>query len=330
MLAIKHHCYPRKRLYVPTEDDVSMFPTMNTSRCTVAFNQGGKEETVVQDDFNERLATPMSDWWTGETYFDLQGRDPGELKVAVAATRRGKPIRDKGQAKKEVKSNRFVTIGDDQKNMRVGCMTKPVNRVTYDMADFLETDIQRLQVFATGYLPAPGRTRQQVILGAGSHADFQASRSEVHAKLVMDDGVAIEELKNLGLADDEMTLNMSVGWHGTFMDAPTFAGLALGNEDARKVLTFNGLVSLQATTLDTLKTEVLDLIAANYAPAQAKIRSDQPARARQAEISKAKSKAAPAAPRQRWSDADWERWQHGGYYGRTWYSSAEWRRYWGQ
>ena len=110
MLAIKHHCYPRKRLYVPTEDDVSMFPTMTTSRCTVALNQGGQEEIVVQDDFNERLATPMSNWWTGETYFDLQGRDPGELKVAVAAARKGKPIRDKGQAKKEVKSNRFVTI----------------------------------------------------------------------------------------------------------------------------------------------------------------------------------------------------------------------------
>ena len=143
MLAVKHHCYPRKRLYVPTEEDVSMFPTMTTSRCTVALNQGGKEETVVQDDFNERLAAPMSNWWTGETYFDLQGRDPGELKVAVAAARKGKPIRDKGQAKKGVKSNRFVTIGDDQKNMRVGCMTKPVNRVTYDMADFLESCVTR-------------------------------------------------------------------------------------------------------------------------------------------------------------------------------------------
>ena len=149
MLAIKHHCYPRKRLYVPTEDDVSMFPTMTTSRCTVALNQGGKEEIVVQDDFNERLATPMSNWWTGETYFDLQGRDPGELKVAVAAARKGKPIRDKGQAKKEVKSNRFVTIGDDQKNMRVGCMAKPVNRVTYDMADFLESCVTRCCELAT-------------------------------------------------------------------------------------------------------------------------------------------------------------------------------------
>ena len=150
MLAIKRHCYPRKRLYVPTEADVSMFPTMTTSRCTVALNQGGKEETIIQDDYNGRLSPSMSNWWTGETYFDLQGRDPGELKVAVAAARKGKPIRDKGQAKQEVKSNRFVTIGDDQKNKRVGCVTKAVNRVTYDMADFLESCVTRYCELAKG------------------------------------------------------------------------------------------------------------------------------------------------------------------------------------
>ena len=194
-------------------------------------------------------------------------------------------------------------------------------------------DMRRLQVYATGFLPAPGRTRQQVILGAGSQADFNASRSEVNAKLVIYEGVAIEELQALGLADEQMTVNMGVGWHGTFMDVATFAGLALGNEDARKVLTFNGLVSLQATNLEALKTEISELIVANHEPAKAKVRSDQPARARQSEISKDKSEAAPAAPRQRWSDADWDKWHYGnygGYHGRTWYSAAEWRRYWGQ
>ena len=42
MLAIKHHCYPRKRLYVPTEDDVSIFPTMtgvNSGQPKTAHNQ---------------------------------------------------------------------------------------------------------------------------------------------------------------------------------------------------------------------------------------------------------------------------------------------------
>ena len=57
-----------------------------------------------------------------------------------------------------------------------------------------------------------------------------------------------------------MRVNMGVGWHGIFMDVSTFAGLALGNEDARKVLTFNGLVNLEATTLDSLKEEINELI----------------------------------------------------------------------
>ena len=97
------------------------------------------------------------------------------------------------------------------------------------------------------------------------------------------------------------------------------------------MLTFNGLVNLQANNLEALKTEINELIVANHeaAKAKAKVRSDQPARARQSEISKAKSKAGPAAVRPQWSEADWNKWHYGGYHGRTWYSAAEWRRYWG-
>ena len=192
------------------------------------------------------------------------------------------------------------------------------------------TDMRRLQVYSTGFLPAPGRTRQQVILGAGSQADFRASKSEVNAKLVIYDGVGVEELQALGLADQQMRVNMGVGWHGTFMDVSTFAGLALGNEDARKVLTFQGTVNLQATTFDLLKEEINALIVSDHEAAKAKVRSDQPARAKQSAISKAKSKASPATVRTQWSEEDWNKWHYGGYQGRTWYSAAEWRRYWGQ
>ena len=47
MMAIKYHYYPHKRLYIPTEDDISIFPIMTTSRCIVALNQEGKEERIV-------------------------------------------------------------------------------------------------------------------------------------------------------------------------------------------------------------------------------------------------------------------------------------------
>ena len=42
-------------------------------------------------------------WWDGDTYFDLGGREQAEFERAVAATRKGKPVRNKSEAKKEVK-----------------------------------------------------------------------------------------------------------------------------------------------------------------------------------------------------------------------------------
>ena len=194
---------------------------------------------------------------------------------------------------------------------------------------FTRVDTQRLQLIASGYLPAAGRTRQQVILGTGSQANFHASKSEVNAKMAIFDGINVEDMRAVGMADSQMNVSMCIGWHGTFMDVSTFARLALGNEDARKILTFNGMATLQAATLDTLKEEITAIIMSNHEAAKAKVRTDQPARAKQSAVSKAKAKADPPTSRQRWSSEDWGRWNDGGYHGRTWYSAAEWRRYWG-
>ena len=77
------------------------------------------------------------------------------------------------------------------------------------------------------------------------------------------------------------------------MDVETFAGLALGNEDARKVVSFNGLVTFRASILSKMKEEVYTLLTSNYEPALSKIRANQPACAKQSAISKAKTKARP-------------------------------------
>ena len=66
---------------------------------------------------------------------------------------------------------------------------------------------QLLQLIGTDVVDRHAESCQSV----QDAADFQASRSEVHAKLVIYDGIALEELKTLGLADDDMTLNMGVG-----------------------------------------------------------------------------------------------------------------------
>ena len=138
--------------------------------------------------------------------------------------------------------------------------------------------------------------------------------------MVIFDGYTVEDIRAVGMADSQMSVNMCIGWHGTFMDVSTFAGLAVGNEDARRILTFDGMTVLKAATLDTIKEEINALIMSNHEAAKAKVRSDQPARAKQSAASKEKAKADPPTSRQQWSSEDWGRW-NGGYHGRTWYSA---------
>ncbi|CAE7657286.1 unnamed protein product [Symbiodinium sp. CCMP2592] len=82
------------------------------------------------------------DWWDGETYFDLAGREQSDFELAVAAARKGKPVRNKSEAKKEAKQSKFVTLSQDVKE-KPGAMTKPVTRITYDMKDFLDSCVDR-------------------------------------------------------------------------------------------------------------------------------------------------------------------------------------------
>ena len=144
LLAIRHHHYPRKRLYVPNEDDAQVFPGIGPRRYTVVAKATRKSESeeVVVDDCNKARDRCLKDWWNGETYFDLAGRGQSDFELAVAATRKGKPIRNKSVAKKEVKHSKFITPSQDQKE-KPGAMTKPVTRITYDMRDFLDSCVDR-------------------------------------------------------------------------------------------------------------------------------------------------------------------------------------------
>ena len=137
-LAIRHHHYPRKRLYMPNEDDARMFPGIGPRRYTVV----AKSSEHIVDDCNQVRDRCLQEWWDGETYFDLGGREQIDFERAVAATRKGKPVRNKSEAKKEVKQSKFVTPSQDQQE-KPGAMTKPVTRVTYDMRDFLESCVER-------------------------------------------------------------------------------------------------------------------------------------------------------------------------------------------
>ena len=118
-LAVRHHHYPRKRLYVPNEDDARMFPGIGPRRYTVV----AKSSEHIVDDCNQMRDRCLQEWWDGETYFDLGGREQVEFERAVAATHKSKPVRNKSEAKKEVKQSKFVTPSQDQEE-KPGCHDK--------------------------------------------------------------------------------------------------------------------------------------------------------------------------------------------------------------
>ena len=133
---VRHHVYPRKRLYVPTEDDVQRYPTMLPQRVTEI---DGRDN--ICDSTADSGAAKQKDWWTGRTYFPIVESDQEEFRLAVAA-RKGRPIRSKADAKREAKESRFRgtdTIVTDP----VPSMSKPVNVMTYDMRDFLVSCVDR-------------------------------------------------------------------------------------------------------------------------------------------------------------------------------------------
>ena len=133
---VRHHVYPRKRLYVPTPEDAEDFPTMSSQRLT-ELNSG----QIIQDDINLHASAKQQDWWTGRTYFPIVESGADALKLALAA-RKGKPQRSRAEAKREAKQSRFKgtdTICPEAKPS----MNKPVNVMTYDMRDFLVSCVDR-------------------------------------------------------------------------------------------------------------------------------------------------------------------------------------------
>ena len=130
---VRHHLYPRKRLYVPTEDDIGEYPTMRTQRITQMDNG-----QTITDDFNEGGAAKQKEWWTGKTYFPIvDSLTPTEMAAAAEGR-----VRSKTEAKREAKQQKFKDPSTIQPDP-VPAMNKPVNVMTYDTKEFLSSCVDR-------------------------------------------------------------------------------------------------------------------------------------------------------------------------------------------
>ena len=151
---IRHHIQPRKKLYDPgdegglsdkiTADRLTIFDHHVTMKACVGIAassaQGGK--MFVQDVWGEaRNNQPMTqEFWTGRTVFTY-GNEFDAASFAMPSKNRPGPHRDKREAKKEAKAQRFKKI-ENAVTKRVGVMAKPVNLVRYDVASFLESCVE--------------------------------------------------------------------------------------------------------------------------------------------------------------------------------------------
>ena len=137
-------------------------------------------------------------------------------------------------------------------------------------------DMLRFEIIARGFPPDAGRTRQQVILGAGSQADFSsATQSDVVAKLVYYNELAVEPMRVVHLADETTTrASMALSWMQQCTTVwPPATRLPVES------LPFNGMVVLNRMTLNALLEEINGIFGNNLQAAQAKVRPDEPARA---------------------------------------------------
>eukprot|EP00439_Symbiodinium_sp_Y106_P033375 s6987_g4.t1 len=148
---VRHHVYPRKKLYTPTNRDIELFPHLSTTRITEE-NDGPTEE----HDTNLHPDLKREEWWTGRSLFPLPGHNGDQIRHALAASK-GKPSRSKAEAKREAKELKFKGTDTICKE----AMEKPVNVMTYDMRDFLVScvdrycDLAKVQKQSLSTVPTP-------------------------------------------------------------------------------------------------------------------------------------------------------------------------------
>ena len=102
---VRHHLYPRKRLYVPDEHDVQRFP--NISPESFAEVGGATSFTTISTNMVLNVRTPG---WTCRTYLVTTTVEPTEFKRALA-------VRSKTEAMREAKQGRFKDVQSNGLNL---------------------------------------------------------------------------------------------------------------------------------------------------------------------------------------------------------------------
>ena len=135
---IRHHIYPRKKLFHPRDCEDSVPIHVFESNRTTVFDDSSDP---VNDEWKDKGEEDLKRWWTGKTIFKTKCVDSPEAMHAAAAKAKPGTHRKKSAAKRLAREQRLTNM-ENLKVKKGKCMGKPVNIVRYNMRSFLESCVE--------------------------------------------------------------------------------------------------------------------------------------------------------------------------------------------
>ena len=115
-------------------------------------------------------------------------------------------------------------------------------------------DMQKFDYLSFAILPDPGRSEEQLHLRAGSHytSDYGQATGVAPAELVFYAHCEVEPLRTLRLMDDVSVVPIELCYIGAFLNPRLYCEIAAVNSSARKILTFDGDVTINSNNADDI------------------------------------------------------------------------------
>ena len=178
-------------------------------------------------------------------------------------------------------------------------------------------------------LPDPGRNEEQRVLRAGAHFS-SSSQAIAPGKLVYYAHCEVEPLRTLRLTDDVCSVPIGFTYMGAFLPPRLYADIVMHTPDARRILTFDGEVSLTGQTNVEVREELKhilndSLVSAEAQAAHTERLAEQNRQLTASHRNTPKASIPAAAPTyQGYTQAQWDEWNRSRQGQGRRYTQAEW------
>ena len=192
-------------------------------------------------------------------------------------------------------------------------------------------DMQKFDYLSFAILPDPGRSEEQRHLRAGSHytSDYGQATGVTPAKLVFYAHCEVEPLRTLRLIDDVSDVPIGLCYMGTFLNPRLYCEIAGVNSNARKILTFDGEVTINSNNADDIAAELAQILIDSMASAERQLASTERLAEQNRQVAARHNPVPKGAARPKaeplyrgYTQAEWDEYNRSRRRGQ--YSQAEW------